>query len=134
MTTTDLPITPSDSLSAFFASLELGAASGSDDLSVFPLMSGLDEATWYDTLSDAVTAGCARVTEIGDAGTVPELRVVNDGERPLLIVDGEELVGAKQNRTVNLSILAKPQHETVIPVTCVEAGRWLARDSRSYRK
>src|SRR5436190_23917809 len=34
MITNDLPITPSDLLSAFFASLELGAASGSDDLSV----------------------------------------------------------------------------------------------------
>jgi hypothetical protein len=34
------------------------------------------------------------------------------------------LVGAKQNRTLNLSILAPAEKEITIPVTCVEAGRW----------
>jgi len=124
MTTNDLPIAPAASLASFFASLELGAPSGADDLTVFPLISNLNEPVWYDTLSDAVTAGRARVTEIGDAGSVPELRVVNDGERPLLIVDGEELVGAKQNRVVNLTILVPAKTTLTIPVSCVEAGRW----------
>jgi hypothetical protein len=48
----------------------------------------------------------------------------NRAELPVLIVDGEELVGAKQNRTANLSVLAPPKTATVIPVSCVEAGRW----------
>jgi hypothetical protein len=57
-------------------------------------------------------------------GRVPELRVVNNGDRPVLIIDGEELVGAKQNRIVNLTVLV-PEHSTLtLPVTCVEAGRW----------
>jgi hypothetical protein len=37
-------------------------------------------------------------------------------------LDGEELVGAKQNRIV--TILVAPQSEIVIPVSCIEAGRW----------
>jgi hypothetical protein len=41
----------------------------------------------------------------------------------VLLVDGEELVGAKQNRVLNLTILAPAKHTTVIPVSCVEAGR-----------
>ena len=39
-----------------------------------------------------------RITEVDDEGSVPELRVANLGDRPLLLLDGEQLVGAKQNR------------------------------------
>ena len=65
-----------------------------------------------------------RVTEVSDGGRVPELQVVNDSPRYVLIVDGEELVGAKQNRIVNLTILVPPKTSLTIPVSCVEAGRW----------
>jgi hypothetical protein len=57
-------------------------------------------------------------------GHVPELKIVNEGERPVLLLDGEELLGAKQNRVINLTMMA-PAHQTcVIPVSCVESGRW----------
>ena len=71
------------------------------------------------------------ITEVSDQGSVPELRVVNRGARPVLILDGEELLGAKQNRIVNLTILVPALAELTIPVSCVEAGRWRAR-SRAF--
>lgn len=43
---------------------------------------------------------------------------------PVLLLDGEELIGAKQNRVLNLTIMAPSQRATVIPVSCVESGRW----------
>ena len=63
---------------------------------------------------------------------MPELRFRNRAARPVLVVDGEELLGAKQNRVVNLTILIAAQSDVAIPVSCVEAGRWRA-DSASFR-
>ncbi len=37
---------------------------------------------------------------------------------------GEQLVGCKQNRIVNSSIMVPPHREMPLPVTCVERGRW----------
>lgn len=78
----------------------------------------------YLTLDEALSAGTVRITEVGEAGTVPELHLENAGERPVLLLDGEELVGAKQNRVLNLTVLAPAGRSIVIPVSCVEQGRW----------
>ena len=64
------------------------------------------------------------VVELDNDGSVPELKVINKSPEMILILDGEELVGAKQNRIVNTTILVKRNTTIVIPVTCVEHGRW----------
>jgi hypothetical protein len=63
---------------------------------------------------------------------VPLLRVENHSEIPVLIVDGEELVGAKQNRAVNTTILIPAAAQIKIPVSCVEQGRW-SYNSRLFK-
>jgi hypothetical protein len=101
---------------------------------MFPLVLRNDEqpgVAGYRTLDDALSRGEVEITEISEQGSVPELQLVNRGSRPVLIVDGEELVGAKQNRVVNLTILVAAQPELTIPVSCVEAGRWRAK-SRAF--
>lgn len=45
----------------------------------------------------------------------------------MLFVDGDELIGGKQNRVVNLTTLVPAFTTLTIPVSCVEAGRWRAR-------
>ena len=57
-------------------------------------------------------------------GSVPELKVFNGLSQPVLLLDGEELIGAKQNRVLNLTIMVPADTEMMIPVSCVEAGRW----------
>ena len=101
-------------------------------LTVYPLSGTDGGAPSYTTLDDALAAGTARVTEINESGSVPELAFHNDGERPVLVLDGEELAGAKQNRIVNLTLLVPAKQKMVIPVSCVEAGRW-ASMSREFK-
>lgn len=94
------------------------------NLTVFPLVGKTPGGRRYRTLDEALEAGTARVTEVGAGGSVPELMLVNEGAEPVLLVDGEELKGAKQNRVLNLTLLVAGGKSLVIPVSCVEAGRW----------
>jgi len=94
------------------------------NLTAYPLLVAESPAPGYVTLAAAMAAGHVSVREVSDAGAVPYLLLENNGPNPILVLDGEELVGAKQNRVTNCTILA-PAHETTrIPVSCVEAGRW----------
>ena len=69
-------------------------------------------------------------------GHVPELAFENGSDEKILLVDGDELVGARQNRVLNLTILVGGGQKLVIPVSCVEQGRWSyrERDFRSGRR
>ena len=49
----------------------------------------------------------------------------------MLLYDGEELVGAKQNRILNVTVLVGAGAKLPIPVSCVEQGRW-ARSSVDF--
>ena len=93
-------------------------------LGMIPLLDPTAGEARYLTLKEAMDRGECSVTEVSDSGSVPNLNVVNTGKTPVLILDGEQLLGAKQNRIVNLSIMLAPKSETTIPVTCVEQGRW----------
>ncbi|MDY0311411.1 MAG: hypothetical protein RBR20_04730 [Desulfobacterales bacterium] len=94
------------------------------NLTVFALLGEQVFDPDYLLLESALEEGLVEIRELGPEGSVPELRLVNRAERPVLIVEGEELVGAKQNRTVNVTILVAAGAELVIPVSCVEQGRW----------
>src|SRR5215207_2581204 len=82
----------------------------------------------YVTLEEALPLGF-RVTEVDAAGSVPELRVANPLDSSVLLYDGEELLGAKQNRILNVTVLVPAASETKVPVSCVEEGRWHARSA-----
>ncbi|MEP7182667.1 MAG: DUF6569 family protein [Betaproteobacteria bacterium] len=113
------------------ASLKLGDAIQHHNLAVFPLFAAHEAVADYLTLDEALETGVARVTEVSEAGHVPELLFVNDAQQSVLLVDGEELVGARQNRILNLTLLVGAKTRVVIPVSCVEQGRWSYR-SREF--
>lgn len=111
-------------LQEYAEGLAFGEAMEFENLTLVPVMGGTElPEPDYLLLTEAMEAKLAKVTELG-GGIVPELLFENMADRPVLILEGEELVGAKQNRMVNLTILAAPRSKMVIPVSCVEAGRW----------
>jgi hypothetical protein len=89
-----------------------------------PVFTQAEGAPDYLTLTEALQQCVAAVTELGAGGQVPNVKVTNTSRLYLLLVEGEELIGAKQNRTLNTSILLTGNSETVVPVSCTEAGRW----------
>jgi len=117
-------------LSSTLKALEIGSPIASGPLTVFPLLRTDAPPAAYALLDEALDAGLAEVTEISDGGSVPELLFRNRSDRDILLVDGEELVGAKQNRVLNLTILVGAYQDVKIPVSCVEAGRWAWRSRR----
>ncbi len=98
-------------------------------VAVIPIIGGGDSGPDYLTMKEAMEKQLLTVTEVTEGGTVPELKVVNRAEKPVLLLDGEELSGAKQNRVLNTTILLKEMSETVIPVSCTEHGRWSYRSA-----
>lgn len=104
--------------------LAIGEERRFENMVVFPLIDADPAAPGYITLDEALGSGQAKITEVSEGGSVPELRFTNDSDSTVLLVDGEEYVGAKQNRIANITILAPARTTLTLPVSCVEAGRW----------
>lgn len=103
-----------------------------EGLTLYPLCWPTDGDSPYLLLSRAIELNLAVVEEVSEAGSVPNLRLLNKSLRPLLIPEGEILVGAKQNRVVNVTVLVAAKSTFTLPVSCVEQGRWRYRN-RSFR-
>ena len=104
--------------------LTVGKPNRYGGLCLYPLL-GDDLGTMpYQLLEAALASGTLTIKEQGVGGTVPELTVTNRSADRVLILDGEELIGAKQNRIVNTSVLVEAHSTLSLPVSCVEAGRW----------
>jgi len=116
----------------YISSLRLEEAQQFKNMAVFPIFTSLDGGPDYLTLKEALERALLLVTEVSSAGSVPELKVTNRGDIGVLLLDGEEVAGAKQNRVLNTTILVKEKSETIIPVSCTEQGRWSSVSS-SFR-
>jgi len=95
-----------------------------ENMTVLPVRHDGPAGPHYLTLDEALAEGSLEIREVDKDGSVPTLTVVNAGKRPVLILDGEELCGAKQNRILNVSVLVPAGIEMAVPVSCTEQGRW----------
>ena len=112
------------------AHVQLGTEATFGNMTIVPLLDGRSGSTDYLTLDDGLARGLVQITEVSVEGRVPDLKFTNESDEPVLLLDGEELIGAKQNRVLNLTILAPAKRTIVIPVSCVEAGRWSRRSPK----
>jgi hypothetical protein len=119
-----------DPIKDFLEIIKLAKAQAHRNLVLFPLLAPESGDPDYLTLEEALKVEAVVITEVSEGGQVPELKLNNRSESKILILDGEELKGAKQNRIVNATFLIGPKSEVVIPVSCVEHGRWNYRSRR----
>ena len=103
--------------------LQIGEPVEHRGIVVAPLFPRRDPVAAYLALDEALARGL-RIAEASESGSVPELVVENPLDERVLLYDGEELVGAKQNRILNVSVLVEARSKLTIPVSCVEQGRW----------
>ena len=113
-----------ESIITFLGTVKLARKQVHGNLALFPLLAPEGDKPDYLVLEEALERGLVEVTERDREGSVPELKLLNRGNKPVLVIEGEELVGAKQNRIVNISFLVAGKTGVVIPVSCVEQGRW----------
>jgi ARG and Rhodanese-Phosphatase-superfamily-associated Protein domain len=104
--------------------LEVTESQESNGLQVFGLQSKPSKETKYATMDEALGSQLLEISEIGQDGTVPAIRAINKSDGMVFLMAGEQLVGAKQNRVLNASIMVPARETLDIPVSCVEAGRW----------
>ncbi|MGO9903508.1 MAG: ARPP-1 family domain-containing protein [Solirubrobacteraceae bacterium] len=92
-------------------------------LAVFPLIADRSPSVRYISFAEAVQRG-ATVKELPGGASVNDLIVNNPLDASVLLYEGEEVLGAQQNRTFDVSALVAARSVLQVPVSCVEAGRW----------
>ena len=102
------------------------------NLTLFAIKGSNNTSFHYITLSQAYENKVVEVKETSEEGTVSELLFINNSDTPILIIEGQELLGAKQNRIINVSILVPAHISMVIPVSCCERSRWGFRSNREF--
>ena len=120
------------------------------NLTIFPVVGGPDYDTSHImTLDEGTKAGSVIVTEQGSLrglvrrpqqasrGSGPQVNqlvLVNDSDRPLLLLAGEIVTGGKQDRVIGVDRIVPPKSDPIdLSVFCVEPGRWAATQ-RSVRQ
>lgn len=101
----------------------LGNPQHHQNLTIFPILAEKERDLPYLLMAEALAVGVLTIGE-KNGGEVPVLLATNAGRQAILVLDGEQLIGAKQNRMTNRSILLPPKSITEIPVSCMEQGRW----------
>jgi hypothetical protein len=111
-------------IEGFVDGIAIHDAATVDGFTIVPLTCQSEGTLSFTALQDALRQHFVQVREVSASGSVGDLLVSNVGPSLVLALDGEELIGAKQNRILNTTVLLGAGSETVIPVSCTEQGRW----------
>ena len=104
-------------------SLELLNSQRYRNMEVIPLRINRNGHKDYLTLKRGISAGFVEITEC-EVSTVGTVLARNKANVPLVLIDGDEIVGAKQNRIMNRSLIVPPLTTMEVSVSCTEQGRW----------
>ena len=117
--------TYAENIGSLLNRLEVRPPITSGNLTVFPVaLTGAAPANDLVTLQEALKSGELVIQEEGE-GNVPTLQATVKTDRPMFLMAGEVIVGARQDRVLAHDVLLEPgSRELALPVYCVEPGRW----------
>jgi hypothetical protein len=115
--------------------LEVGEPVHYGKLTIIPVYSTcIRDRSPYTTLDEALGKGWLEITEMG-SGSVPQVVMTNRSARHIFIMGGEVLTGCRQDRLVGRDVLLRPHaREVLVPVYCVEQGRWTYESETFYSR
>ena len=102
---------------------ELLEAQVHKNVAIVPIKTPVNHKIDLLTLKKGFELGLVIVQEC-EHSTVNTIIVANKSVVPLLLIDGEEIVGGDQNRIIDATILIAPESKMKVPVNCTEHGRW----------
>jgi ARG/rhodanese/phosphatase superfamily protein len=77
----------------------------------------------YATLHESMARGTATITEATEGFDVEHVFVTNRGAQPLLVLNGEVIIDAHQDRVLAESVVIPARESREVRVRCVESSR-----------
>lgn len=111
-------------LESYIQSLQIGRLSTYQDLTLCFLTRSETANLVVLNYCEGLITGGLEVEEIRGGGDVNTLKFTNVSLFSIFVPQGVILLGLKQNRATAQSFLIKPREELIVPVLCVEEGRW----------
>ncbi len=121
----------------FYAELTVGEPLVYGKLAVYPvyLPGGGEELGDILTMEEALETGKFQLAELEEGASVNTLEVRNDTGKHVVLLAGEMVRGAKQDRIISYDTVVPPGGKYAVAAFCVEAGRWTDVSERfEYRK
>ncbi|WP_297981308.1 ARPP-1 family domain-containing protein [uncultured Methanobrevibacter sp.] len=103
-----------------------------ENITAVPIKTDYNYKIDFLTLEKGLEMGLVEVKEVSESGVVGTLLVVNNSISPLILFEGDEVVGSKQNRIITQTTIIEAKSSENISVNCTERGRWLYTDN--FRK
>jgi len=91
---------------------------------VFPIrLRGKQAGGDWETMDAAVESGWLKISEKENAA-VSEVHMENVSDKTIFLLSGEIIKGGRQTRMIRQDTIVEPGKKVVVPVFCVEHGRW----------
>lgn len=107
-------------------SVEILESQKYENVEAIPIRSDFFGKKDFLTLKKGYEMNLVEIKEL-DHSTVNAVSCKNDSVAPLILIDGDEITGAMQNRIINDTLLIPAKSTVNIPVSCTEHGRWHTR-------
>ncbi|MGN0105358.1 ARPP-1 family domain-containing protein [Methanobrevibacter ruminantium] len=107
-------------------SIEILESQKYENVEAIPIRSDFFGKKDFLTLKKGYEMNLVEIKEL-DHSTVNAVSCKNDSVAPLILIDGDEITGAMQNRIINDTLLIPAKSTVNIPVSCTEHGRWHTR-------